>query len=342
MGKTPRFRNWMFTEFNFDIDWDEKLKELASLEYYCVQKEKCPDTGRIHLQGYLELANGCTLTGLKKRLKKHMCWPSTHLDPRKGTQEQAVAYCTKDDSRIEGPWEWGKKNIQGERSDLIELRDAVLNGARLRDIYMNNELCPALAKYSKFYSMLVEDHQREQSKRFIEQEVIIVVGPAGTGKTRFIYEKHGYDNVYPLINAQKDIWFDGYEGQKVLLIDDFYGWIKWSFLLKLLDGHPCRLNVKGGTRWKTWTHVYITSNKHPKYWYPNKCPNGVIPNELLRRISSVLYFAECDPTLYPEVGGNTKTPTSRILEAKKELEKIPDIINGVQEENYTTNEEAIF
>lgn len=63
------------------------------------------------------------------------------------------------------------------------------------------------------------------------------------------------------------MWFDGYEGEETLIIDDFYGWCPHSMLLRVLDRYPFRCPVKGGFTWGLWKNVIITSNKHPKDWY---------------------------------------------------------------------------
>lgn len=42
-----------------------------------------------------------------------------------------------------------------------------------------------------------------------------IYGPPGTGKTRYVHEK--YDDIY---DKGQNKWWDGYTGQKVVLIDD--------------------------------------------------------------------------------------------------------------------------
>ena len=40
----------------------------------------------------------------------------------------------------------------------------------------------------------------------------------------------GAGTVHDVFKITQDAypWWDGYEGQKILLIDDFYGWVKWG------------------------------------------------------------------------------------------------------------------
>jgi len=93
-------------------------------------------------------------------------------------------------------------------------------------------------------------------------------GRTGTGKTKGVFddvEARG-ETLYKLDSANT-LWWDGYMGEKNLLIDDFYGWIKFGTLLNILDIYPLRLDIKGGFAYAAWTRVYITSNKIWQEWY---------------------------------------------------------------------------
>lgn len=119
--------------------------------------------------------------------------------------------------------------------------------------------------------------KNDRTKRWKPAEVHIIWGDGGTGKDQTVYDLHG-DNVYEL---QKDasgaVWFDGYQGEDILLISDFYGWIAYSTLLNLTAGRPYRLNTKGGNCLGLFKKVYITSNDHPDTWYDIAHPDGLTP-----------------------------------------------------------------
>lgn len=59
------------------------------------QQEICPDTGRKHLQGYVRFASPVRFTFLQRVLGV----PGAHCEKPKGSDEQNVAYCSKEESR---------------------------------------------------------------------------------------------------------------------------------------------------------------------------------------------------------------------------------------------------
>lgn len=66
-----------------------------------------------------------------------------------------------------------------------------------------------------------------------------------------------------------------------MIIDDFYGWIKYSTLLRLLDRYPMRVEYKGGQANFLAKTIIFTSNRHPSEWY--KMDNSA----LMRRITEI-------------------------------------------------------
>lgn len=55
-------------------------------------------------------------------------------------------------------------------------------------------------------------------------------------------------------------WWDGYEQQENIIIDDFYGWIKYDEMLKICDRYPYRVPVKFGFEIFNSKRIWITSN----------------------------------------------------------------------------------
>ena len=58
----------------------------------------------------------------------------SHWEPMYGSVAQARAYATKDDTRVEGPWEFGLMSSVGKRRGLEEAVDCVKAGMSLSKV----------------------------------------------------------------------------------------------------------------------------------------------------------------------------------------------------------------
>lgn len=67
------------------------------VRYLVWQVEEAPTTGTLHYQGYVEFFKQTRLAKVKT-----IFGDTVHVEIRAGTQAQAIAYCTKDDSRFLG------------------------------------------------------------------------------------------------------------------------------------------------------------------------------------------------------------------------------------------------
>jgi len=114
------------------------------------------------------------------------------------------------------------------------------------------------------------------------KEVWCYWGSTGVGKTRKCFED--FPNAYWKTRdpGQAQYW-DGYDGEETIIIDEFYGWFPWDFLLRLTDRYPLNLAVKGSTVPSLASKIVFTSNKHPRDWYPNSRYQWDDTNPLRRR-----------------------------------------------------------
>lgn len=116
-------RRWCLTENCLPLLLVHGLQEEGlpdGVKYFIGQLEKAPDTGKLHLQGYVELAQAKRLPWLKENLSR-----TAHWEAAKGSQDENRAYCSKDQTRQDGPWEFGVPAAQGKRTDLLEAKAAM-------------------------------------------------------------------------------------------------------------------------------------------------------------------------------------------------------------------------
>lgn len=284
-----RVRNWVFTA-NFDesgnppsipvLEDPEKYK----VRYYVFQTEK---VSRKHYQGMVILTYARTFNAMKK-----LFGPTVHYEEMRGSFIQAYQYSTKLESRIHPPVEYGTIPAQGKRNDLNSFIDAVREEKiTYEDAFY--EYPSINAKFPRFvdklYQLQHKKNARDNYYSFINGEmkkkVKVYYGPAGSGKTSRVFGKHSLDSIYVLSigdGTKNSLWFDDYQGEEILLLDDFYGNIKYSFLLRILDIYPLRVQCKGSYTYVNFKTIYITSNQSI-----NEMFSGVLDTSaLIRRITS--------------------------------------------------------
>jgi len=106
--------------------------------------------------------------------------------------------------------------------------------------------------------------------------VTVIVGPTGTGKSKYVYEN--FPNAYW---KQRSQWWDNYNDQETTVLDEFYGWIPYDTLLRICDRYPLLVETKGGQVNFRSNHVVITSNSIPQTWYKN-----IYFDAFIRRVTS--------------------------------------------------------
>jgi len=131
-----RARNYVFTVNFANGEVTELLSEEfpSWISFATWQLEVGDEDGNAHYQGYLECI------GVKSIVQLHQVpgFERAHFEVRRGSQQQAISYANKLDTRVDGPWTHGEAKEQGKRSDLIDIKRQVDEGLPLLDIWSNN------------------------------------------------------------------------------------------------------------------------------------------------------------------------------------------------------------
>lgn len=265
-------RNWCFTDHECK-DWSTLYEEHTDIiRYICWGVETCPTTKKKHHQGWIQFVNKKTMGGVKRLMGIKI-----HLEPCLGTELQNDSYCKKDGDFKE----FGKFKVQGSRSDFENIKKALDEEKPLLEIA--NDYFGDFLRYHKGMEKYQALVAKEKSKEFRNVEVIVHCGSTGTGKTKKAMEEATYKT-----EGAKLKWWDGYNNDKCIVIDEFANQITITELLNILDGYQLRLDVKGSHTYARWTKVYITTNLSWEEWYPNAHPEH--RNALGRRISLWINF----------------------------------------------------
>lgn len=128
----PKVRAWCFTE-NHEPEALVQALEAEGLpkgiRYLVCQLEKAPQTNRLHLQGYVQLAAPQRLSWLKKHFSSTAHWERAY-----GSPEQNEEYCSKGETRVDGPWRFGKPTKQGKRKELDEIKELLDAGTKVAEL----------------------------------------------------------------------------------------------------------------------------------------------------------------------------------------------------------------
>ncbi len=280
-----KVRGWVFTLNNPDTNAaPAHWHETGHVKWACWQREE-GDAGTPHLQGYLVLKAPQRLSYMKKLN------PGVHWEPRRGTHAEAKDYCTKEDTRIDGPWFCGvEPSGQGKRNDLLALKEAVDDGKTELEIAEDNDTFPVWAKYYR----AVERYRRLKRayQRSWPTQTKVYWGAPGLGKSRrALYESQdAYWLAKP--NGQGGrVFFDGYDGQETVVIDEFYGWIPRDMMCRLCDRYPYLVETKGGSVPFMARTIIITSNVHPRQWW-TRVGIGAMERRLQSPLGSIEEFTE--------------------------------------------------
>lgn len=282
----PFAKNWVFTQNNPSENFEAELMDACEssdcYQFFAGQRELAPETGTEHFQGCLVLSK-----------KKRLSWLKTHLldtahwEVMRGTPQQAIAYCTKEESRKPGydPITWGEepRNRQGKRNDLDAVKALIDAGADEAKITEEH-----FSSWIRHYRGFREYKRIKVTPRDWKTEVWVVIGPTGTGKSKLAAESEDDRSKLYYKQAHTD-WWDGYEGQPTVVMDDFYGWVRYDEMLRLMDRYPQLVQTKGGQVQFLAKRIIITSNTSPPSWYKKISATTAGLSAFNRRVDKWIY-----------------------------------------------------
>lgn len=293
-----RAKNWTFTIHLTDPlpavapGEDEQSALLpgwpwTGLRFGVYQPEICPTSGRWHLQGYAQFESTKRLSQLKA------IDPTAHWEVARGSVDQNFEYCTKQESRAPGysPVQHGERDAATQQGRPCAVSDAIRfitersSDPSFEETEVLESYPSVWARYPGLYGRVLTT--RRGRGRLRDVVIELVIGGPGTGKSYSTYAC--YPDAY---RKSPGKWWDGYNGQSVVVFDDFDGtWVTPSELLRILDRYPISLEVKGSFVNLLCTRIVITTNIPVEMWYPKHFETH--PDHLKaikRRITTVKHY----------------------------------------------------
>lgn len=266
--------------------------------YYCLCDET-GENGTYHTHIYVYYANAVHFSVMKKRFAE------AHIESARGSSQENRDYIRK-----EGKYLDSDKKETNHIETFIEYGEMPLDKAAKNEkvsekvLQMIEDGCSnanIMRRYPSFFTKL--SHVEKARQTFLEEkykterrdvQVHYIYGETGTGKTRYVMDSFGYVNVYKVTNYEHP--FDGYNGEPVLLLDEFRSSLPFGDMLQYLDLYPCRLPARYADKIACYIKVYVVSNIPLSEQYRNiKAEQPDSWNALVRRFNSITQFTRRTP-----------------------------------------------
>lgn len=313
MQNNPQGRKWQITvnnpsEHELTHDIIIAILEAFKFIYFCMCDE-ISNTGTYHTHIFIFFSSPVRFSTLKK------CFPAAHI-------ERALGSCAenRDYLRKEGRWAETAKaetslpetflevgNIPDEREEkspvMAEIIRQLEEGASTSEIIKCNPSVLFRAKdIDTARQTFLADEYASKNR---DIEVSYIYGTTGVGKTRSIFEYYNASDICRITTYRgKDAMFDSYNGQPVLVMEEFHSQIPIQSMLNYLDRYPVYLPARYYDRIACYTKLYITSNislSEQYTWEQQHEPE--IYEAFLRRIHNIVRFFPNGETQI-EKGGN--------------------------------------
>jgi len=236
-------KRWCFTLNNYSEAELEACKVLDVA--YCIFGEEKGESGTPHLQGYLLATKNLRLKAVSKLI------PRAFFVAAKGTSEQNIAYCSKDNV----VFEYGEKPVSKEAQGQAE--KARWGAAKQAAISGNLDEVPddIYVRYYRTLKEIKKDHMQKPADADSTTGEWLH-GPPECGKSR----KARQDNPGAYFKAYNK-WWDGYQGEEVVILDDFENDIALGHHLKIWsDRYSFIGETKGGAIHIRPKKFIVTSN----------------------------------------------------------------------------------
>ena len=277
MNGRSQSRKWQLTINNPEtvgLSREDILEKLNcfNLRYYCIGDE-IGESGNYHTHVFMFSESPIRFGTIKGR------FPIAHIEKAYGTVNDNRNYVLKEgkwkntkksETTIEGTFfEYGEIPTENEEKapEMMRLIYMIKEGYSIPEII---EELPKLALRTRN----IEELKKEFKKKIFKEQyrnvrTSYICVDSVNRRLDFIYERHGFNNVCRITNyrTSRGISFDNYDGEDVIIFDNFNGQIPLDELNNYLDRYPLMLPSRYEDRVACFTRVYIVSSNPLSYQY---------------------------------------------------------------------------
>lgn len=251
--------NWCFTLNNYT---EEEVTAIQGLDVkYIIYGKEVGESGTPHLQGYVNLARSQKLSYVSKLISR------AHWEPCNGSPQQNIDYCSKQgDVWFKGiaPFERLSTGQRKGGKRTMEEWDEVVKKAKAGDVDgIDSDI---QLKYYRTLKQMAKDYAPRPPDMDVDADwkgILWIYGEPGCGKSRYVRETWSADEIFA---KGPNKWWDGYSGQKIVLIDDYPKDGKYlGYYIKIWgDRYSFEVENKGGKMNVRPERLVITSNYLPE------------------------------------------------------------------------------
>lgn len=273
----------------FFIDDDavqDYIENIPKLRYAIWQIEIGEKGETEHIQMYLNFTESIRF----KKLKEY--FPSAHFEEAKGTGQQCKEYCSKVETRVRGPYEFGTFTEERARTDYQGFFEMIKQGAsnmEIKEVYPHLYLreCNKIDKMRQDHL-----HQKYDYTMRPDLEITYIYGDPGTGKSSYVVNKYGLQNIFRTCTYRQGA-FDYYNGQDVMVFDEFDSSLELTTLNHYTDIYPITINARYADRVGCFHKLYIISNLPLSEQYlKEQEEKPLIYEAFMRRIHNIVHFTK--------------------------------------------------
>lgn len=293
LGDTPttgKQSSWWWFTIQCETDaqalaWE--LPQTPKYKYAIWRAHAAPTTGKPHVHVLVQYTVKQRFSTMQNKGYKNLKYCPTR-QYQENNRNYVITDIHKDKSPKNplGPYvekgTWAETSQQGRRNDLLEVTTKIKEGASLKRVA--EEHPDTFVRYyrgfEKFKAITVDEDKYNDYRPL---QVIWSYGDSGAGKSELPFRTEKKSDVYdcPRIENKK-LWLDGYDGQKILVLDDMVNTMTYHLLLKICNPRVSRWPNKGGFVPGIWEKIYISFQRKPEDLFSMS-----YDRQLERRITSV-------------------------------------------------------